>query len=145
MTQDRPDAAELLEAVGEYLFAELRPEAPREQRFRVLVAANVCAVVARELRAGEQPYRADLELLRELLGDEGGEDQGGVGGGTDGQTQAGEEESALRQAVRAAQSELARRLRRGELDDRLDEVGGRLAEHVRRKLDVARPGYDEHA
>ena len=51
MTQDRPDAAELLESVAEYLFAELRPEVPSGQRFRVLVAANVCAVVARELRA----------------------------------------------------------------------------------------------
>ena len=49
--------AELLESVAEYLFAELRPEVPREQRFRVLVAANVCAVVARELRAGDAPDR----------------------------------------------------------------------------------------
>ena len=31
--QDRPSASELLEAVAEYLFAELRPEVPREQRF----------------------------------------------------------------------------------------------------------------
>jgi hypothetical protein len=30
MTQDRPDAAELLDAVAEYLFGELRPEVPRE-------------------------------------------------------------------------------------------------------------------
>ena len=50
--QDRPTAPELLESVAEYLFGELRPEVPREQRFKVLVAANVCAVVAREIRAG---------------------------------------------------------------------------------------------
>ena len=67
--QERPDAAELLEAVAEYLFAELRPEVPREQRFRVLVAANVCAVVARELRAGEAPDSEDLALFGELLGE----------------------------------------------------------------------------
>lgn len=110
MSQDRPDAAELLEAVAEYLFAELRPEVPREQRFRVLVAANVCAVVAREIRAGEGPALADDELFRELLG--GGD-----------------------------ASDLAGRIRSGGFDDRLDEIAGPLAEHVRRKLEVARPGY----
>jgi hypothetical protein len=111
MTQDRPDAAELLDAVAEYLFAELRPEVPREQRFRVLVAANVCAVVAREIRAGEGPALADAELFRELLGGEGGA------------------------------RELAGRIRAGDLDDRLDELAPKLAEHVRRKLEIARPGY----
>jgi hypothetical protein len=113
VTQDRPDAAELLDAVAEYLFAELRPEVSGEQRFKVLVAANVCAVVAREIRAGEGPALADAELFAQLLGGEG--------------------DSA----------ELARRIRAGEFDDRLDELAPKLAEHVRRKLDVARPGYAE--
>ena len=66
-----PTAAELLDSVAEYLFAELRPEVPREQRFKVLVAANVCAVVAREIRAGEEPDREDLALFDELLGERG--------------------------------------------------------------------------
>ncbi|HKH40900.1 MAG TPA: DUF6285 domain-containing protein, partial [Solirubrobacterales bacterium] len=63
--QDRPDAADLLDSVAEYLFAELRPEVPREQRFKVLVAANLCAVVAREIRAGEEPEQEDLTLFGE--------------------------------------------------------------------------------
>ena len=67
MTQDRPDAAELLDAVAEFLFTEVREWVPREQRFQVLVAANLCAVLARELRAGDEPLREDLALLRELL------------------------------------------------------------------------------
>ena len=129
MSQDRPSAAELLEAVAEYLFGELRPEIPREQRFRVLVAANVCAVVARELRAGEAPLRADLALFDELLGRE--------------PTDPPDDPQRLAAAVRAAEGELAARLRRGELDGRLDELGERLGEHVRRKLEVARPGYAE--
>ena len=116
--QDRPTAPELLDSLAEYLFGELRPQVPREQRFKVLVAANLCTVVAREIRAGEQPDRADLELFNELLGD-----------GID--------------DVRAAAAELSRRLRSGELDDRIDELAPRLEEHVRRKLDVARPGYDQ--
>jgi hypothetical protein len=118
MGQDRPTAPELLDSVAEYLFGELRPQVPRGQRFKVLVAANLCTVVAREIRAGEQPDRADLELFNEMLGD-----------GID--------------DVRAAAAELSRRIRAGELDDRIDELTPRLEEHVRRKLDVARPGYDQ--
>ena len=126
MTQDRPDAAELLDALAEFLFADVRDWAPREKRFQVLVAANLCAVLARELRAGEGPLREDLALLRELLGSGSTEPP---------------EASELRQAVRAAERDLSERLRAGELDDRLDELQARLREHVRRKLDIARPGY----
>ena len=128
--QERPDAAELLEAVAEYLFAELRPEVPREQRFRVLVAANVCAVVARELRSGEAPDREDLELFGELLGET---------------AEPAADPDALTQQARDSAAELAKRLRSGELDDQLDVLAPRLAEHVRRKLEIARPGYDAPA
>jgi len=126
MTQDRPNAPELLEAVAEFLLAEVRDWAPREKLFQVLVAANVCAVVARELRAGDAPLREDLALFHELLGEPAGEALEG---------------EALRAAVRQAQEELARRLRAGELDDRLDLLTDRLREHARRKLEVTRPGY----
>ncbi len=118
MTQDRPTAPELLDSVAEYLFAELRQEVPREQRFKVLVAANLCAVVAREIRAGDQPDREDLALFGELLGHDVGD-------------------------AREAAAELSRRLRAGELDDRIEELAPRLEEHVRRKLEIARPGYAE--
>jgi hypothetical protein len=130
VTQDRPTAPELLDAVAEYLFSELRPEVSREQRFKLLVAANVCAVVAREIRAGEGPTREDLALFRELLG------QGGA---------LPDDPEALAAETRAAAEELASRLRAGELDDRLDDLVPKLAEHVRRKLDIARPGYSEPA
>jgi hypothetical protein len=116
--QDRPTAPELLDAVAEYLFAELRPEVPREQRFKVLVAANVCAVVAREIRAGDEPDRDDVALFRELLGQDFGD-------------------------AREAAAELSRRMRSGELDDRIDEIAPRLEEHVRRQLEIARPGYED--
>jgi uncharacterized membrane protein len=124
--QDRPDAAELLDAVAEYLFGELRPEVPREQSFKVLVAANVCAVVAREIRAGEGPTREDLALFRDLLGEEREEPS---------------EPEALARETRQAAEELAKLLRAGELDARLDELAPKLAEHVRRKLEIARPDY----
>jgi Domain of unknown function (DUF6285) len=115
--QDRPTAPELLDSVAEYLFAELRPEVPQEQRFKVLVAANVCAVVAREIRAEDTPDEEDLKLFGELLGEEVDD-------------------------PRAAAAELSRRIRAGDLDERIDELAPRLEEHVRRKLEIARPGYE---
>jgi hypothetical protein len=114
--QDQPSAPELLDAVAEYLFGELRPVVPAEQRFKVLVAANVCTVVARELRAGEAPSEADLALFQGLLGEEAG-------------------------GVDAAAEALSARIREGDYDDRLPELLAALRAHVSRKLDVSRPGY----
>jgi hypothetical protein len=125
LTQDRPDAAELLDALSEFLYADVRAWAPREKRFQVLVAANVCAVVARELRAGEEPLREDLALFGELLGSELDVPIG----------------DQLPTAVRRAELRLAEEIRRGAFDARLDQLISGLRKHVRRKLDVARPGY----
>ncbi len=113
--QDRPTAPELLDAMAAKLFGEVRDWVPRERRFQILVLANLCAVIARELRAGDAPDEADLALFREL---------GGEGADS-----------------RAAAADLARKIREGRLDDHLDAAIAGLREHVRRKLDVARPGY----
>lgn len=115
--QDRPTAPELLDALAAMLFTQVREWVPRERRFQILVAANVCAVVARELRAGERPSLEDSRLFCDLLGEEGGADP------------------------RVAAQALAAEIRAGEVDDRLDEVLARLREHVARKLEIARPGY----
>ena len=123
--QDRPTAPELLDALAELLFADVREWVPRERRFQVLVAANLCAVVARELRAGEEPTHADAELFRSLVGEGSAAPAAG-----DADAEAREEAARLARAVRA-----------GELDGEIEEVADRLREHVRRKLDVARPGY----
>lgn len=125
--QDAPDAPELLEAVAGYLFGDLRDLVPREERFRVLVAANLCAVVARELRAGVEPSVADLHLFRRLIGSE-------------------LPESSPQMApaeARASAAELAGLIREGALDGRLEETIAALSEHVTRKLEIARPGYAE--
>ena len=114
--QDRPTAPELLDAMAADLYSEVRDWVPRERRFRVLVLANLCAVIARELRAGEQPSRRDLELFTGLSGSPADD-------------------------PREAAVGLAAAIRRGDLDDRLPEVLAGLREHVARKLDVARPGY----
>jgi Domain of unknown function (DUF6285) len=64
--QDRPDAPELLAAVARYLFEDLLPNVPREQRFNVRVAANCCAIAAREWEA--EVGRPDRTGQRALAG-----------------------------------------------------------------------------
>jgi hypothetical protein len=125
--QDRPTAPELLDALAAMLFGEVREWVPRERRFQILVAANVCAVVARELRAGAAPSQADAELFAALLGED---------------AEAPASEDAAGEA-RARAERLAAALRAGELDERLEVTAARLRDHVRRKLEVARPGYWE--
>ena len=63
--QDRPDAPELLAALARWLHEDLRPTLPREQRFEALVAANTCAILAREWVA-DGPAAPDRAPQREL-------------------------------------------------------------------------------
>ena len=107
---------------------EVREWVPRERRFQVLVAANVCAVVARELRAGAEPSLADARLFRQLLGREDAADPS-------------PEEAGRRRARGgdSARSDPRRGARRPARWTR----SRRLREHVARKLEVARPGYGD--
>jgi hypothetical protein len=114
--QDRPTAPELLDAMAADLYSEVREWVPRERRFRVLVLANLCAVIARELRAGEEASREDLALFSALSGSEADD-------------------------ARDAAVALAAAIRRGDLDERLPEAIAGLRSHVARKLEIARPGY----
>ena len=110
------------------LFTDVREWVPRERRFQILVAANLCAVVAREIRAGAAPSLADVRLFREILGATGPEPE----------PQDADEEA------REAARELALLIRSGDLDADLVTTAARLRDHVRRKLEIARPGYWEH-
>lgn len=64
--QDRPDAHELAQALESYLRDDLLPDAPPEHRFRVRVAANVCAILARETAALAPDRAAEQELVAEI-------------------------------------------------------------------------------
>jgi hypothetical protein len=64
--QDRPDAHELLEALERYLRDDLLPDAPPEHRFRVRVAANLCAILARETAPLAPNRAAERELVAEI-------------------------------------------------------------------------------
>ena len=118
--QDRPDAAELAAAVAEFLMTVVRPAVPSELRFQVLVAANSCAILAREAAAGHDAARQEAERLGRLL------------------------DAAVDDAQRA-RTDLAAAIRAGHFDDRLEEAVAVLRDAVRAKLAVAHPGYDDFA
>ena len=118
--QDRPDAEELGAALAQFLAEHVRPAVPRDLRFQVLVAANAAGILAREAAVGDAATAAERARVARLLGESPDD-------------------------VRAAQGELARAVRAGELDDRWDEVVAVLRESVRAKLAVAHPGYDGFA
>ena len=121
--QDRPDAHELLEALAGWLAGELAPRVARDERFGVRVAANVAAIVAREIEPGAPGEGAERERMERLLALAGES----AGGGED---------------ARALQRRAARSIRAGRVDERWIEALGLVRESVREKLAVARPGYD---
>jgi hypothetical protein len=62
---DRPTAAELVEAVWEFLGGEVLPNAhDHREKFRTLVAMNALAIARRELESGVPEW--DEEEQREL-------------------------------------------------------------------------------
>jgi len=55
--QDRPDSGELIDAVTRFIEQELLPTISDPRlRFRALIAANVLAVVSRELAQGAHTF-----------------------------------------------------------------------------------------
>ena len=126
LIQDRPTAPELLDALAEMLFTEVREWVPRERRFQILVAANLCAVVARELRAGEEPSRAGPRLFRRSSARRG---------------TSRPPRTRCRGARRASGARRARDPRGRARRASSRRSPSELREHVRRKLEIARPGY----
>ena len=67
--QDRPHAAELAEAVREFIETEVLPEIDDPRlRFRTLVAANGLGILEREIALGAQLVRREVGSLARLLG-----------------------------------------------------------------------------
>jgi hypothetical protein len=66
---DRPDAAELIEAVFEFLAEEVLPNAPDHRaKFRTLVAMNALGIARRELESEEQfPSQDELRELAQRI------------------------------------------------------------------------------
>lgn len=124
--QDRPTAAELLDAVRGFLELELLPALDDARlRFRVRVAMNALGIIKRELAREPALLRAEVERLGRLLGHD---------------IAPGNTRPELRSQALALAGELAARIRRG------DPPAGTLA--VLKaigadKLAVASPRYLE--
>jgi hypothetical protein len=118
---DRPSAAELVEAVRLFLERELLPTiADQRLKFQALVAANVLSIAGRELAGEEAQLAEEREALRPFVGDEPAA-------------------AGPRAAVRAMNERLCARIRAGELDQRAGELRALLRRQVVRKLEVANP------
>ncbi len=130
--QDRPTAEELVRAAGQFLERELVPViADPRLRFRALVAANVLAIVAREMQAGEAPLRAEWERLVRLLGKQDTPEPGS--------------RAEMAASLLALERELCARVRAGEMDQ--GPLNAAATEHAREtlldKLRISNPRYLE--
>lgn len=133
MTQPRPTASELLDAVRGLLHDEVLPTLDGRLRFHTRVAVNVLELVIRELREGPAADAAEQERLLALLGpdpDPDPDQQAGAAGAT------GEavDVDALGRALAGA-------IRRGELDGSAPTVVAHLRATARADVAIANPRW----
>lgn len=124
--QDRPDMQELLEAVRQFLERDVVPELEGTKKFNARVAANVIAIVQRELSCEPEHFQREWESLAAILGlDETPPNEPGT----------------RHQQLRERNATLCQRIRDGDADH--GEWGRAVRQHVRRtvidKLTVANP------
>jgi hypothetical protein len=125
--QDRPSAAELLEQVRLFLEERVVAALDGPGRFHARVAANLLAIVGRELEGEEAALVAEWTRLAALLGRPPAAPPART--------------AALREAVTALTHELCARIRRGDADAGPFRAATRAAVEasVRAKLAVANP------
>ena len=125
--QDRPTASELLDAVRGFLERDVVPVLDGTAKFHARVAANVVAIVARELALDEPHLLAEWQRLDALL------DAAPLPSGSD----------ERRAALRARTETLCERIRAGVgvagAGPFRDAVLAHLRATVREKLAVANP------
>ena len=124
--QDRPSAAELAQAVREFIETEVLPgiDDPR-LRFRTLVAANGLGMLEREIAIGPPLVRREVGSLARLLGNT---------------APLPDDLEELRRRAADLNQELAQRIRAGEAPE---GTLGHLVATVEDKLRVASPRYLE--
>ncbi|MDP9410532.1 MAG: DUF6285 domain-containing protein [Actinomycetota bacterium] len=125
--QDRPTAGELVEAIREFLEAEILPDLsdPRA-RFRTLVAMNALGILEREMTHEEALLQAELASLARLLPGEDPTPPGSL--------------RELKSRVTVLNRTLARAIRDGRVPEGALSV---LKQTVAQKLEVASPRYLE--
>lgn len=126
--QDRPTATELLAAVRSFLEQDIAPTLEGRRKFHTLVAANVLAIVERELRGEEGSLLAEWTGLAQLLGV---------------QADPPARLEALRANVREMTTALAARIRAGDADTEPFSTAVHAHVHatLTEKLRIANPRY----
>ena len=127
---DRPDAAELMEALAAFLDEEVVPAFEGGRRFHALVAANVSRIVAREMRDGERLAAEAVSELEALLEHAGS-----------GITRDGEPGGDGRTTLYELSMELCEKIERGEFDSEHERavLMTFLKRWVRRRLEIDNP------
>lgn len=115
MTQNRPTALELLDAVKTFLEADVKPELADHTAFNMMVALKSLDIVQRELELGPEFAEAEKARLTEILGHDG--------------------------TLSALNQELTERIREGtlSLDDAL--VKAHLVATTKAKVQIDQPKY----
>ena len=126
--QDRPTYGELLAAVQRFLETDVVPVLEGPKKFHARVAANVLAIVQRELHSAEAQLRAEWQRLDALLG---------------AVEPAPVASADMERRTRERTAELCSRIRHGDAD--ADPWRAAVVAHVRQtvvdKLAVANPKY----
>jgi hypothetical protein len=117
--QDLPTAAELVEAVREFLERDIFPALEGRKQFHTRVAMNVLGIVQRELELSNRSDAREWKRLVALLGRDGDSDA----------------------SLADLNGELAARIRDGSLDAPRQELLDHLRETLRDKLAIANPKY----
>jgi hypothetical protein len=117
---DRPDAQELLGAVERFLREDVVPALEGPRRLHARVAANVVAMVGREIAHGDADLRAEWRGLAELLGRESEAPPA--------------DDAALQRRVKEASEELVGRIRAGEAD--AGPFRDAVLAHLKRSVDA---------
>ena len=117
MPASLPPAADLIDAVREFLEREVLPTLSGDRRFTLRVALNVLAIVRRELELGPVVAAREREGLAAVLGRDG----------TPGELN----------------RELARRIREGAIDGQRPDVAAHLRRAVRDALAINNPSWLE--
>jgi len=128
VANDRPTVAELLEAVRHFIATDVVPALEGKKQFHARVAANVIAIVQRELALEDEQLRGEWLRLNRLLGSE---------------TVAPANRAAMHRQLEQRTETLCERIRAGDADSGAWRT--LLLEHVRQtvidKLAVAKPGF----
>ena len=126
--QDRPTYHELLEAVQQFIEADVVPSLEGTKKFHARVAANVLAIVRREIESEDAQLAEEWKRLTVLLKKEQSAPLG---------------RTALRNGLRQRTEELCQRIRAGDADSGAwrDLVLPHVRQTLVDKLAVANPKY----